>query len=124
MASRLYKICQISIALLIQLKVLDVLRTQSGVVHKLRLQEEGGRWSKKSNLVNLFCERPLREIKRDLNLISNNQTIGLVFNQNVCSLNPIPRIWMTAGGGVGRFVLHQVCRHFSAASEGRQEARS
>ena len=69
MASRLYKICQISIALLIQLKVLDVLRTQSGVVHKLRLQEEGGRWSKKSNLVNIFCERPLREIKRDLNLI-------------------------------------------------------
>ena len=53
-----------------------------GAVHKLRLQEEGGRWSKKltfckllyhrkckrrgvggqkkTNLVNLVCERPLR----------------------------------------------------------------
>ena len=53
-----------------------------GAVHKLRLQEEGGRWSKKStflkllyhrkskwrgvgsqkkpNLVNVVCERPLR----------------------------------------------------------------
>ena len=53
-----------------------------GVVHKLRLQEEGGRWSKKltfcklsyhrkckrrgvggqkkSNFVNVVCERPLR----------------------------------------------------------------
>ena len=28
---------------------------------------------------------------------------------------------MTVGGGVERFVLHQVCRHFSAASEGSRQ---
>ena len=29
-----------------------------GGIHKLRLQEEGGRWSKSQNLVNVVCERP------------------------------------------------------------------
>ena len=59
-----------------------------GAVHKLRLQEEGGRWSKKltfcnllyqrkckrrgvegqkkPNLVNIVCERPLKHIKMRL----------------------------------------------------------
>ena len=41
--------------------------------------------------------------------------------REIPGLNPIPRIWMTVGGGVERFVLHQVCRHFSAASEGSRQ---
>ena len=64
---------------------------RKGGVHKLRLQEEGGRWSKKlsfckllyhrkckrrgvggqkkPNLVNVVCERPLSRISREIFII-------------------------------------------------------